>query len=97
MSCRPSVYHSLQDRVIQLSAFFNDTTDKLLFIYWHIYPPITKKRRSAVRARLGVADHLPTTLRWGNPIKCLSQRTTSVLAGLFSHCPFNAERQAKKL
>ena len=28
----------------------------------------------AVRARLGVAGHLSTTPRWGNPAKCLSQR-----------------------
>ena len=27
----------------------------------------------AVRARLGVAGHLSTTPRWGNPAKCLSQ------------------------
>ena len=46
----------------------------LFIYYWHIYPPITRKRRSAVRARLGVAGHLSTTLRWGNPVKCLSQR-----------------------
>ena len=42
--------------------------------YWHIYPPITRKRQSAVRARLGVAGHLSTTPRWGNPVKCLSQQ-----------------------
>ena len=42
--------------------------------YWHIYPPITRKRRSAVRARLGVAGRLSTTLRWGNPVKCFCQR-----------------------
>ena len=28
----------------------------------------------AVRARLGAAGHLSTTLRWGNPAKCLSRR-----------------------
>ena len=28
----------------------------------------------AIRARLGVASHLSTTPRWGNPTKCLSQR-----------------------
>ena len=28
----------------------------------------------AIRARLGVAGHLSTTPRWGNPVKCLSQR-----------------------
>ena len=26
-----------------------------------------------IRARLGVASHLSTTPRWGNPAKCLSQ------------------------
>ena len=30
--------------------------------------------QSAIRARLGVASHLSTTPRWGNPAKCLSQR-----------------------
>ena len=34
-----------------------------IFCYWHIYPPIMRKRRTAVRARLGVAGHLSTTLR----------------------------------
>ena len=28
----------------------------------------------AIRARLGVAGHLSTTPRWGNPAKCLSRR-----------------------
>ena len=28
----------------------------------------------AIRARLGVASHLSTTPRWGNPAKCHSQR-----------------------
>ena len=46
----------------------------LLLFYWHINPPITRKRRSAVRACLGVAGHLSTTLRWRNSVKCLSQR-----------------------
>ena len=27
----------------------------------------------AIRARLGVAGHLSTTPRWGNPAKCFSQ------------------------
>ena len=30
--------------------------------------------QSAIRARLGVASHVSTTPRWGNPAKCLSQR-----------------------
>ena len=44
------------------------------YYYLHFYPPITRKRRSAIRARLGVAGHLSATLGWGNPVKCLSQR-----------------------
>ena len=28
----------------------------------------------ATRARLGIASHLSTTPRWGNPAKCRSQR-----------------------
>ena len=36
-----------------------------LKIYSHFYLPITRKRRGA---RLGVADHLSTTLKWGNPV-----------------------------
>ena len=58
-------HHSYVDDLA--SSFF-------YYYYWHIYPPITRKRRSAARARLGVAGHLSTTLRWGNPVKCLSQR-----------------------
>ena len=38
------------------------------FVYWLIYPPVTRKRPSAIRARLGVAGHLSTTLRWGIPL-----------------------------
>ena len=37
----------------------------------------------AIRHRLEVASHLSTILKWGNPAKCLSQLTTSKLAGLF--------------
>ena len=36
------------------------------------YPEKTIK--ALQRARLDVAGHLSTTLRWGNPDKCLSQR-----------------------
>ena len=49
------------------------------YYYWHIYPPITRKRRSAVRARLGVASHLSTTLRWGIPLSAFFNGTTSKL------------------
>ena len=73
----------------QWDVFFNH--------YWHIYPPITRKRLSAVRARLGVAGYLSTTLRWGNPVKCLSQRHNKYTCRLSPNCPLNAERQAGKL
>ena len=51
--------------------------------------PTTKKllpRESdqcAIRARLGVANHLSTTPRLGNPAKCLSNGTISKVAELF--------------
>ena len=67
------------------------------YYYSHIYPPTTRKRRSAVRARLGVADHLSTTLRWGNPVKCLSRRHNKQTCQLSPHGPLNAERQPGKL
>ena len=54
------------------------------YYYWHIYPPITRKRRSAVRARLGVAGYLSTTLRWGNPAKCLFPTAQQVNLPAFS-------------
>ena len=50
-------------------------------LYFHICrltsaPPISVffLAINAIRARLGVARHLSTTPRWGNPAKCLSQR-----------------------
>ena len=47
---------------------------------------------------LGVASHLSTALRWGNPLSALLKRTTSKLAGLFSTLTlFDVERQAGKL
>ena len=49
------------------------------YYYWHIYPPITRKQRSAVRARLGVAGHLSTTLRWGNPVKLQRKKLAGFL------------------
>ena len=75
---------------ICVTFFFN-------FYYWHIYSPLTRKRRSAVRARLGVAGHLSTTLRWGNSVKCLSQRHNKQTCRLSPLCPLNGERQAGKL
>ena len=51
----------------------------------------------AMGARLGVAGHLYTTPKWGIPLSAFPNCTTSKLAGLFSTCPFNAERPAEKL
>ena len=39
----------------------------------------------AIRARLGVAGHLSTTSRWGNPAKCLSQRHNKSTCRLVLH------------
>ena len=35
--------------------------------------------------RLGVAGHLSTTLRWGNPVKCLFQRHNKKTCRLVLH------------
>ena len=50
-----------------------------------------------MRARLVVVNHLSTTLRWGNPVWCLSQRHNKRSCLLASHYPFNAERQANEV
>ena len=68
----------------------------LFFIYSQFYSPITRKRRGAIRARLGVADHRSTTFRWGNPFSAFPSSTTNELAGLFRTIHY-AERQPKKL
>ena len=46
-----------------------------------------RKQSGATRARVGVAGHLSTPLRWGYPVKCLSQRTTSEMDGLLNTIP----------
>ena len=49
----------------------------IFYIYLFSYIFILLSRasdQSAIRAHLGVASHLSTTPRWGNPAKCLSQR-----------------------
>ena len=50
---------------------------------------IMRKRRSAIRVRLGVDGHLSTTHTWGNPV-CLSaftNDTTSELVGFLHTVP----------
>ena len=50
-----------------------------LFFFFYLFSCIfillsRESDQCAIRARLGVAGHLSTTPRWGNPAKCLSQR-----------------------
>ena len=46
-----------------------------LFLFSCIFILLSRESdQCAIRARLGVAGHLSTTPRWGNPAKCLSQR-----------------------
>ena len=40
-----------------------------------------------MRARLGVAGHLSTTPRWGNPLSAFPNGTTSKLAGFLHTVP----------
>ena len=47
----------------------------LTFLFSCIFILLSRESdQCAIRARLGVASHLSTTPRWGNPAKCLSQR-----------------------
>ena len=55
-----------------------------------------RKRRGAIRACLGVADHLSATLRRENLVLYLSQRHSKRTCRLASRYPFYAERHAKK-
>ena len=44
-----------------------------------------KSDQCAIQARLGVASHLSTTPRWGNPAKCFSQRHNKLTRRLALH------------
>ena len=47
----------------------------LLYLVAYLFIFLSRESdQCAIRARLGVAGHLSTTPRWGNPAKCLSQR-----------------------
>ena len=46
-----------------------------------------RKQRSAVRARVGGAGRLSTTLRWGIPLSAFPNGTTSKLAGFLHTVP----------
>ena len=55
------------------------------FVFSCIFILLSRKSdQCAIRARLGVASHLSTTPRWGNPLSAFPNGTTSKLAGLFS-------------
>ena len=63
----------------------------IFFLFGCIFILLSRESdQCAIRARLGVAGHLSTTPRWGNPVKCLWPACSP-------HCPINAERQAGKL
>ena len=49
---------------------------KFVFLYLvaYLFSISRESDQCAMRARLGVAGHLSTTPRWGNPAKRLSQR-----------------------
>ena len=70
------------------------------FIYFlHCYFSITRMRRGNIRPCLEVAGHLSTstTLTWGNPVKCLSQRQNKRTCRLTPHCLLNSDLQVGKL
>ena len=73
-ACYTPHLHLLASKLLQKYLAVAGWRNLNYYYYWHIYPPITRKRLSAIRARLEVAGHLSTTLRWRNPVKCLSQR-----------------------
>ena len=67
-------------------------------VLWHIYPPITRKRSIATRARLGSCPPSIYHTKMGEPrqVPFLTAQLVK-LPACFPHCPFNAERQAGKL
>ena len=60
--------------------------DMVFFIFGCIFILLSRESdQCAIRARLGVAGHLFTTPRWGNPAKCLSQRYNKYTCRLVLH------------
>ena len=61
-----------------LAAWRSGLERRFFFIYVILFSCIfillsLESDQCAIRARLGVASHLSTTPRWGNPAKCFSQ------------------------
>ena len=53
----------------------DELTEISIFLFSRIFTLLSRESdQCAIRARLGVASHLSTTPRRGNPAKCLSQR-----------------------
>ena len=77
----------LRGASLNMQGFAAPGLTNSFFSYWHIYPPITRKRPRAVRVRLGVAGHLSTIPKWGIPLSAFSNGTTSELAGLLRTVP----------
>ena len=99
--CESEVMVRFSDKTRQCSPY-TDNSYFFAFIYFlfsRIFILLSRESDQwAVRARLGVASHLSTTPRWGNPAKCLSQRHNKLTCRLVLYTvPLNAERQVGKL
>ena len=75
-----------------LSAQFNVSVGAVhtIFFFFFFFSCIfillsRESDQCAIRARFGVAGHLSTTPRWGNPAKCLSQRHNKQTCRLVLH------------
>ena len=84
------------DNCFRCFLFFRRIGPKLgtlplpLFLFYFLFSCIfillsRESDQCAIRARLGVAGHLSTTPRWGNPAKCLSQRHNKQTCRLVLH------------
>ena len=70
--------------------------DHFIYLFFPFLSYYHEKRRNAIRARVGVAGHLSTTLGWENPVKFLFRRRNKRTCRLAPHCLFRAERQVGK-
>ena len=62
-------------QITHLKSLNSPLVGNLFYFFSCIFILLSRESdQCAIRARLGAADHLSTTLRWGNPAKCLSQR-----------------------
>ena len=85
-----------KDAILQLSLLggiaqqqikeFRSKTQAENLVFSSIFILLSRESdQCAIRARLGVASHLSTTPRWGNPAKCLSHRHNKKTCRLVLH------------